>query len=122
MPDAPEPGERPEPEAALIGPGAEFEGLLVLSRPARIEGELRGEIEGPALWIGRAARVDARIEVLRLVVSGTLVGSARARDRIELRATARVAASLEAQRVVLEDGCVLEGSCRTRAREGPSAP
>jgi cytoskeletal protein CcmA (bactofilin family) len=121
MPDAPENAERSEPEAALIAPGAEFEGLLVLPRPARIEGGVRGTIDGTSVWIGRAGRIEGRVEAERLFVRGALSGSASARERIELRATARVEGSLEAASLVLEEGCVLEGSCRSRARGGAAA-
>jgi cytoskeletal protein CcmA (bactofilin family) len=99
------------PERALIARGAEFEGLLVLHGPARIEGGVRGEIVGSSLWIGPAAAVDARIEVERLIVSGALAGSARVQGRLELRSTARVTAQIEAGSLVLEEGSLLEGHC-----------
>jgi cytoskeletal protein CcmA (bactofilin family) len=102
-----------EPEQALIAPGAEFEGLLLLYGPARIEGRLRGEIVGSVLWVGRAAALDARIEVDELIVSGAIAGSVRVRGRALLRATARVTANLEARSLALEDGSLLEGECRT---------
>jgi cytoskeletal protein CcmA (bactofilin family) len=114
MPDAPSPSaQAQEPERALIPPGAAFEGLLLLHGPARVEGRLTGEILGTTLWVGRTASIDARIEVDELVVSGTVAGEVRVRGRALLRATARVAASLEAASLALEDGSLLEGQCRT---------
>ena len=103
----------PEPESALIAPGEEFEGILLLHGPARIEGRLRGEIVGSTLWIGRAARIDARIEVDELLVSGAVAGSVRVRGRALLRSSARVTASLEVGSLALEEGSLLEGQCRT---------
>ena len=114
MPDAassPQPAS--EPEQALIAPGAEFEGLLLLHGPARVEGRLRGEIVGTTLWVGRSAALDARIEVDELFVSGSIAGSVRVRGRALLRATARVTARLEARSLALEEGSLLEGQCRT---------
>jgi cytoskeletal protein CcmA (bactofilin family) len=109
----------PEPEQPLITPGAEFEGLLLLYGPARIEGRLRGEIVGSVLWVGRSATIDARIEVDELFVSGAIAGSVRVRGRALLRATARVTANLETGSLALEDGSLLEGECRTGAeRDG----
>jgi cytoskeletal protein CcmA (bactofilin family) len=110
-----------EPDQALLGTGSEFEGLLLLHGPARIEGRVRGEIHGTSLWIGPAASVDARVEVDHLVVSGEVAGSVRVRGRIELRATARVSADLEARSLVLEEGSVHEGRCSTGAGDPPSA-
>lgn len=124
MPDtASAPPPALEPERALIGPGAEFEGLLLLHGPARVEGRLRGEILGTTLWVGRSAALDARIEVDELYVSGAIAGSVRVRGRALLRATARVTADLEARSLALEEGSLLEGVCRTgSARDAAGGP
>jgi cytoskeletal protein CcmA (bactofilin family) len=122
MPDAAS-SPSAEPEHALIAPGAEFDGLLLLYGPARIEGRLRGEIVGSVLWVGRSAAIDARIEVDELFVSGAIAGSVRVRGRALLRASARVTADLEARSLALEDGSLLEGECRTgTAREDGAVP
>jgi cytoskeletal protein CcmA (bactofilin family) len=112
------PPQTVEPERALIGPGAAFDGLLLLHGPARVEGRVRGEIVGSSLWIGRTAAVEARVEVDELVVSGAVAGDVRVRGRALLRSTARVTASLEAGSLVLEEGSLLEGRCST----GPGEP
>ena len=124
MPDAASsPQPTPEPEQALIALGAEFEGLLLLYGPARVDGRVRGEIVGSALWVGRSAAVDARIEVDELCVSGAIAGSVRVRGRALLRASARVTASLEARSLALEEGSLLEGQCRTGpAGDGAGEP
>jgi cytoskeletal protein CcmA (bactofilin family) len=114
MPEAARPLQTaPEPESALIGSGAEFDGILLLHGPARIEGRLRGEIVGTTLWVGRAATIDARIDVDEILVSGAVAGTVRVRGRALLRSTARVSASLEVGSLALEEGSVLEGQCRT---------
>ena len=100
----------------------EFDGLLLLSGPARIEGRVRGEILGTSLWIGPSASVDARVEVDHLVVSGEVAGSVEVRGRIELRATARVSADLSARSLVLEEGSFLEGRCTAGASAGAASP
>lgn len=113
-------GPAAEPEQALIVPGAEFDGLVLLHGPARVEGRLRGEIVGTKLWVGRSATLDARIEVDELVVSGAIAGSVRVRGRALLRSTARVTADLEAGSLALEEGSVLDGACRTGSPGDPA--
>jgi cytoskeletal protein CcmA (bactofilin family) len=120
MPDAGSSGPAREPEQALIGPGAEFDGLLLLHGPARIEGRLRGEVIGTTLWVGRSAALDARIEVDELIVAGEIAGSVRVRGRALLRASARVTASLDARSLALEDGSLFEGACRTGEAVDPA--
>jgi len=111
-----------EPERALLGAGSEFEGLLLLHGPARIEGRVCGEIVGTSLWIGPAARVDARVEVDHLVVNGEVAGSVHVRGRVELRASAHVCADLSAQSLVLEEGSFLEGRCTAGSRSPAARP
>jgi cytoskeletal protein CcmA (bactofilin family) len=121
MPEpAPSPPPGAEPERALLAPGAEFEGLLRLHGPARVEGRVRGEILGSSLWIGRSAEVDARVEVDELVVSGHLAGSVRVRGRALLRASSRVTADLRVGTLVIEEGSLLEGECAAGLPAGDS--
>jgi cytoskeletal protein CcmA (bactofilin family) len=101
---------------SLLRPGARFEGLLALREPGRIEGFVSGEvIASDLLWIGRSARVNARIEAPEIVIEGEFEGEAEAKGRIELLRTARVRAQLDTPRLVLAEGCFFEGRCRTDA-------
>ena len=104
--------------AVVVGESGRFEGLLTFRGRARIDGEVTGEIicRG-TLWLGETARVSAVIEVDELMIEGTFAGEATARDRIELLPTARVHGTLRAPRLVLADGCVVEGRCETGATE-----
>ena len=96
----------------LLAEGAEFAGLLALDGPARIEGQLRGEVIGPGpLWIGPRANVEARVETDELVVAGVLAGEVRASRRIALEGTARVRGELATPSFALAEGAVLEGRC-----------
>jgi hypothetical protein len=66
----------------LLAEGTEFTGLLALDGPARIDGQLRGEVIGPGpLFIGPRARVEARVETDELVVAGVLAGEVRVSRR-----------------------------------------
>jgi cytoskeletal protein CcmA (bactofilin family) len=108
--------------APTLGPGSEFHGLLVLRGPGRIDGTVRGEIVAAGrVWIGPEGCVEARVEAEELVVEGRLAGEVRARRRIDLRATARVEASIQAPQVRLEEGARLDGPCRTTQPGAPRA-
>jgi cytoskeletal protein CcmA (bactofilin family) len=66
------------------------------------------------LWIGRSARVKARITAAEIVIAGEFEGEAEASGRIELLETARVRATLDTRNLVLAEGSFFEGRCRTR--------
>lgn len=101
---------------SLLRPGARFEGLLALRAPGRIDGCVSGEVvASDLLWIGRSARVNARIKAPEIVIEGEFDGEAEASGRIELLQSARVRARLDTPRLVLAEGCFFEGRCRTDA-------
>ena len=108
----------PEIPPAALGPGTEFEGLVQLRGPVRVEGRLRGEVVASGLlWIGAEAEIQARVEADEVIVAGAVDGEIRATARIELLPTARVRAVLAAPRLVLAEGCFFEGDCRAGAVE-----
>jgi cytoskeletal protein CcmA (bactofilin family) len=114
----PDPGAATEPPAAVIRRGAEFTGLMLLTGPGRIDGRFCGDLIASGLvWMGESSRVEARIEAEEVVLAGVLEGDVRASRRIELLPTARLNGNLRAPRVVLGDGCFVEGDCRTGSRE-----
>ena len=114
--------ERPEDLAgdlalpSLLRAGARFEGLLALRAPGRIDGCVSGEVvASDLLWIGRSARVNARIAAPEIVIEGEFEGEAEASGRIELLQTAQVRARLDTPRLILAEGSFFEGRCRTDA-------
>ncbi len=97
----------------VLSEGAQFSGLVVLPEPARIDGFVTGEVIGEKLvWIGRSARVVARIEAEEVVVEGQVEGAIRARDRVDVTSTARVEGDIQTPRLTLADGSCLRGRCR----------
>ncbi len=111
----------PTPPCVLRS-GARFEGLVALRAPGRIDGCLSGEvIASDLLWIGRSARVNARIAAPEIVIAGEFDGEAEASDRIELLETARVRATLDTRNLILAEGSFFEGRCRTRPDFEPDA-
>lgn len=108
---------------SVLAPDAVFEGVLSFRGAVRIEGRLKGDVLATGtLLIEPGAIVQGRVEVDELVVGGTLEGEATVRRRVELQASARVAASLLTPRLSLAEGCVLDGRCRTGPGGAPSSP
>ncbi len=98
----------------VLRSGTRFEGLVALRAPGRIDGWVSGEVIGSdLLWIGRSARVSARIAAPEIVIAGEFDGEAEASGRIELLETARVRAALDTRSLVLAEGSFFEGRCRT---------
>jgi cytoskeletal protein CcmA (bactofilin family) len=103
----------PEPARFPILPeGAVFDGLLVLPRPSRIDGCVRGEVLAASdVWVGPAGHVHADLEVRAIVIEGCVEGDVTAAERIELRGTARVRGNVSAPRIAMDEGCIVDGTC-----------
>jgi cytoskeletal protein CcmA (bactofilin family) len=97
-----------------------MKGEISFKETLRIDGRFEGTIRsGKNLIVGESADVDAEIEVDSLYVSGTLRGSARAKERIELASTARVQANLSTSTLCVEEGALFTGHCSMGQSSGP---
>ncbi|HXK24875.1 MAG TPA: polymer-forming cytoskeletal protein [Myxococcota bacterium] len=116
--------ERDARPTVVIPADAEFEGTLVLPRPARIDGRVRGHVLAESdVWVGESGFVGADLAADRIVVAGTVEGDVHARTSIELHATGRVRGGLTAPTLRLAEGAVVDGECRSgrRAAEDPDS-
>jgi cytoskeletal protein CcmA (bactofilin family) len=94
-----------------IGPAVRITGEVSSDEDLVLEGQVDGQIvlrEG-AVTIGRDAIVHADVRAARVRVLGAVTGSISATERIEVTTTARVAGSLSADQVVLEEGATFNG-------------
>jgi len=114
--DVAPPPPSPSPSiAGLVGylyKGSRVSGQLSFQGAVRIEGTVDGEIHcRGALTIGESAEVRAKISGQIVVIQGKVEGNVTAKERIELRAPARLIGNVNAPRVVIAEGVVFEGDC-----------
>jgi cytoskeletal protein CcmA (bactofilin family) len=96
----------------VLRAGTSFEGVVYLNGPGRVDGCLTGQIVAKrSLIIGADAAVRARVDAEEVIIAGQVEGDVSARARIELRPTGRVRGALRAPRLVLADGCFVDGDC-----------
>lgn len=113
---------------ALLGKGSEFEGKLTFEGEVRIDGKFSGQIvTKDTLTIGDGAKVTAEISAGVIIVSGTVEGTLRAAQHIELHAPARVKGAIEAPSMSMDKGVIFEGTTKmeslgTKAPPTPGAP
>jgi len=95
---------------SVIGPGVELEGTWRGTGNLDVHGGFSGTLIVDGLvWLRPESRVSGELVVTDLVVEGTLVGSVRATGKIDLRATCRVEAEIEAAQIVAAEGSKVEG-------------
>ena len=99
--------------SGFVGNGTVLTGETNFQTMLRIDGHLTGRItsESGTLVVGTTGKVDANITVATAVINGTINGDITAAEKIELGRTAKVVGNIQAARLLIEDGAILEGSC-----------
>ena len=106
--------------SGFIGSGTVLTGETTFQAMLRVDGHLTGSVssETGTLIVGSTGRVDANITVAAAMINGVVNGDITALEKLELGRTARVVGNIQAPRLVMEDGAILEGSCSMiKARE-----
>lgn len=97
---------------AYLDQGSKVSGKLSFEGPARIDGQVDGEIIAKdAVMIGESAVVTAQIKAAAIIVAGKVSGDITASQRIEIRPSAKVVGNLTAPVLVVHEGAVFEGHC-----------
>jgi cytoskeletal protein CcmA (bactofilin family) len=94
----------------FIDQGTEFIGELRFRDTFRVDGIVRGRIVSDnMLVVGEHGFVEAEIDCGVVSIRGRVRGHVHARERIEILAGARVEATLDSPRLVVEEGASLAG-------------
>ncbi len=97
---------------AYLDAGSKISGKLSFETPARIDGQVDGEINAKdSLTIGESAVVAAQIKADSVVVAGKVSGDITAVHRIEIRPSAKVLGNITAPTLVIHEGALFEGHC-----------
>lgn len=105
-------------QSALLAE-AEITGTVKTAGSIRIDGKLDGELHcGSEAVVGKGATVKGNIVANSASIAGTVTGNIIAKDRLELKSSARVTGDIKAKRLAVEDGVVFVG----KSEVNPSGP
>jgi cytoskeletal protein CcmA (bactofilin family) len=95
---------------SIIAPSTKFRGTLSGSDSVLIAGHLKGEIKCQSLVrIDREGRIQGIINSPYVIVEGELNGDIMSAEHVELRAGARVIGKIDTVKIVMAEGCILQG-------------
>ncbi|NNM32613.1 MAG: polymer-forming cytoskeletal protein, partial [Gemmatimonadetes bacterium] len=79
---------------------------------------------GKAVVVGKDGRVQGDVTTQDAVISGTVVGTLVVESRLELQSTCKIEGEVQAARLQLEEGAVLNGTINMggKVHTPPSAP
>lgn len=101
------------PLEVALAEGMSFDGLLVLTRSARIDGHSRGSIcADGAVEVGAKGWVEADLDASYVVIDGRVQGDVAAQSAITLGRDAAVLGDLTAPKLRMAEGARIEGRVR----------
>jgi cytoskeletal protein CcmA (bactofilin family) len=106
--------------SGFVGHGTTLTGETNFHAMLRVDGHLIGTVssENGTLIIGTNGQVDANVSVAAAMINGAVNGDIVATEKLQLGRTARVLGNIQAPRLIIEEGAILEGGCSMlRARE-----
>jgi cytoskeletal protein CcmA (bactofilin family) len=97
--------------AAWVGKSLRVEGRIVSAEDLTIDGTVEGSIElgNHSLTIGAGAAVTADLTAKIITISGSVKGSVRATEMVELRTSGSVDGDITAPVFVMADGATARG-------------
>jgi cytoskeletal protein CcmA (bactofilin family) len=99
--------------------GVNFSGELKFTNSLRIDGKFQGKIiSSDELIVGEKGVVEAEIEVGRISISGTVKGTIKASERVELLPTSKVEANIITKNLIINEGAIFNGSCSMDEKAG----
>ena len=88
----------------------------------RIDGKLDGELNcnGDAV-VGKSATIKGNLSVNSISIEGAINGNVVAKDRIEMKSSARVTGDIKAKRLSVEDGVTFIGKSEVNPSGVPAS-
>jgi cytoskeletal protein CcmA (bactofilin family) len=113
------PGNDTTQPNAFLGRGTRITGKVSFEGPARIEGQVEGEIvANDTLTIGESSVLNAQITGTIVIINGKVSGDITAAKKLEIRTPGRFYGNVITPSLVIEEGVVFEGHCSMGATEG----
>ena len=101
--------DNPTPQS-VIAADVDITGTIKSTGSVRVDGKLDGELHcGGDAIIGKEAKIKGNLTVSSAIVEGTIAGNIIAKDRIEMKSSARVTGDIKSKRLSVEDGVTFIG-------------
>jgi cytoskeletal protein CcmA (bactofilin family) len=107
-----------EPEGAMntiIGKGTKIEGTMDVSQSLRIDGSFKGSLNtSDTLIVGSAGELlEVTIRAKNAIIGGIVKGNVTASNKVTLESTSRLEGDLTAKLLIIEEGALFSGNCRS---------
>lgn len=92
--------------------GSSFKGELEFEDTMRIDGKFNGKVMSKnELIVGETAQIDGDIHVGRIAISGTVIGTITAEQKVEIHRNGKVYCDVKTPALIIEEGAIFQGNC-----------
>ena len=96
----------------VIGRGSVSEGRFRVETGVRVDGVLKGElISSGTLIVGESGVIEADVKVNDALISGRIVGSLEAKEKVHLQAHATFVGRIKTRTLIVEEGAIFKAEC-----------
>lgn len=116
----------------IISEDVEITGNVKSANHIQFDGKLNGDLNCTGVaTLGKTAAIKGNVNADSVTIAGNVVGNVTAKDRIEMKSTAKVQGDIRAKRLTVEDGVTFVGKSEVNptglgegstASQSPSAP
>jgi cytoskeletal protein CcmA (bactofilin family) len=96
----------------VIGRGSVSEGRYRIESGVRVDGVLKGElISSGTLIVGESGVIEADVKVHDALISGRIVGTLEATEKVHLQANAAFVGKIKTRILIVEAGAIFKAEC-----------
>ncbi len=99
----------------IIGKGTSIEGNMKVAQSIRIDGTFKGTLDATdTLIVGATGQLsDVSATVKNAIIGGKIKGNITASSKVTLESSSRLEGDLTAKLLVIEEGSLFTGNCRS---------
>ena len=99
----------------IVGKGTTIEGTMSVSQSIRIDGMFKGTLNTTdTLIVGATGELsDVTVSAKNAMIGGNIKGNITASNKVTLESTSRLEGDLTAKLLVIEEGALFTGNCKS---------
>ena len=110
-------------ELNFLGSGSRLEGTLNTESSVRVDGIVKGKlICKNTLTVGINGEIEGEIEAKNAIIGGKIKGKIIVIEKLVLESKAVLIGDLKANKLIIDEGAVFDGTSLMRKTETPPAP
>lgn len=97
-----------------------FKGSIHSEEVVLVQGKIEGSIDSSVeIYVSKRACIEADITAKNVITYGTIRGAVRAKDAVEIYESAEITGDIEANKVAIEKGALLNGRYKVGEKKIP---